>query len=241
MVGPETNLLGRSGTSRRRSTPGSPTVRRRSADDRPGGQLIAADIIASVGRACPSGGRRTSELLRACDDLTGCAAVPMVTEADTVPLDPLHSSRRSAGHAATPTSCVSRSTARLVGRFPIEGSSTKRKFGVRSRVASGRKPWSRTVVITRAAAMHAFMRRSDVARSSETGRKLRAARVGDGWTLRATRWSKPSRPGQRHGYSDELAEALIQRSPADAAEEPTDTRCRSASGTLTASGCGTRV
>ena len=76
-----------------------------------------------------------------------------------------------------------------------------------------------------------------VARSSETNGSFARLVVGDGWTLRATRWTNRRARVSVTATSDELAERIITEATKDAADEPTDVcACRSASGT-----CSTRA
>ena len=104
--------------------------------------------------------------------------------------------------------------------------------------ASGRQPWSRSVVITRARIDALLMPAgATVARSSETNGSFARLVVGDGWTLRATRWTNRRARVSVTATSDELAERIITEATKDAADEPTDVcACRSASGT-----CSTRA
>jgi hypothetical protein len=91
--------------------------------------------------------------------------------------------------------------------------------------ASGRQPWSRTVVITRARSDALLMPAgATVARSSETNGSFARLVVGDGWTLRATRWTNRRARVSVTATSDELAERIVAEATKDAADEPTDTR-----------------
>jgi hypothetical protein len=91
--------------------------------------------------------------------------------------------------------------------------------------ASGRQPWSRSIVITRARSDALLMPAgATVARSSETSGSFARLVVGDGWTLRATRWTNRRARVSVTATSDELAERIITEATKDAADEPTDTR-----------------
>jgi hypothetical protein len=91
--------------------------------------------------------------------------------------------------------------------------------------ASGRQPWSRTVVITRARTDALLMPAgATVVRSSETNGSFARLVVGDGWTLRATRWTNRRARVSVTATSDELAERILTEATKDAADEPNDTR-----------------
>lgn len=90
---------------------------------------------------------------------------------------------------------------------------------------SGRQPWSRAVVITRTRADALLMPvGATVARSSEADGSFARLVVGDGWTLRATRWSNRRAQVSVTATSDALAERILAEATKDAADEPTDTR-----------------
>jgi len=90
---------------------------------------------------------------------------------------------------------------------------------------SGRQPWSRAVVITRTRVDAPLMPAgATVARSSEANGSFARLVVGDGWTLRATRWSNRRARVSVTATSDALAERILGEATKDAAEEPTDTR-----------------
>lgn len=90
---------------------------------------------------------------------------------------------------------------------------------------SGRQPWSRAAVITRTRVDALLMPAgATVARSSEANGSFARLVVGDGWTLRATRWSNRRAQVSVTATSDALAERILAEATKDAAEEPTDTR-----------------
>ena len=90
---------------------------------------------------------------------------------------------------------------------------------------SGSQPWSRAVVITRTRLDALLMPAgATVARSSEANGSFARLVVGDGWTLRATRWSNRRARVSVTATSDALAERILAEATDDAAEEPTDTR-----------------
>src|SRR5262245_66211238 len=63
-----------------------------------------------------------------------------------------------------------------------------------------------------------------VARSSKAGSSIAHLVVGDGWTLRAVRWSNQRALVSVTAVSDELARRILTDAMKDAAETPVETR-----------------
>jgi Domain of unknown function (DUF5925)/ATPase family associated with various cellular activities (AAA) len=91
--------------------------------------------------------------------------------------------------------------------------------------ASGRQPWSRSVVITRSRSDASLVPAgATVVRSSEASGSFARLVIGDGWTLRAVRWSNRRARVSVTATSDELADRILMQATIDAVEEPTADR-----------------
>lgn len=90
---------------------------------------------------------------------------------------------------------------------------------------AGTQPYARSAVITRARADAPLMPAGATVARSSTGIGSHAHLVvGDGWTLRAVRWSNRRAAVTVTAVSDDLAERVLDEATTDAAEEPVETR-----------------
>lgn len=90
---------------------------------------------------------------------------------------------------------------------------------------SGAQPWSHSAVIARARTDAPLMPSdATVARSSKAGSSIAHLVVGDGWTLRAVRWSNQRALVSVTAVTDELARRILAEATKDAAEARVETR-----------------
>ncbi|HKD98794.1 MAG TPA: DUF5925 domain-containing protein, partial [Micromonosporaceae bacterium] len=89
---------------------------------------------------------------------------------------------------------------------------------------SGRQPWSRSKNISRVRADALLMPLGGtVVRSSDMGSGFARLVVGEGWTLRAVRWSSGAASVSVSAVSDEVAERVLTEATENAADTPVPT------------------